>query len=148
MFDLQEEFGSDEKAEREGVWIDLSDESAVKVARLGNADAQKAYRKIPRAIRRNVEEGTMGNKQAIQFIAKFMAQHILKDWKDLVVGGEVLPKYNEELGTKYLVKFRRFRDKIWDISMDDDLFNVGELEEDAKNLPKRSSGISDTVQEK
>ena len=40
---------------------------------------------------------------------------------------------------KMLKKHRRFRDKIWEIAADEGLFNV-DLEEDAKNSPKRSSG--------
>lgn len=138
-FDLGEEFGSNERAEIEGVWVSLGEDAGVKVSRLGNPDAQKAYRKIPRAIRRSIEEGSMGNKQAVQFLAKFMAEHILKDWKGLSLKGKSLPSYTSEYGKKHMEEFRRFRDKIWEISVDDDLFNI-ELEEDVKNLQKVSTG--------
>ena len=90
----------------------------------------------------------MGDKQAIQFMAKFLSEHILKDWKGLASKGKSLPNYTTEEGKKHLIEFRRFRDRVWEIAADDDLFNVGELEEDAKNSSKRSSGTSDTVQEK
>jgi hypothetical protein len=44
-----------------------------------------------------------------------------------------------------MLRFRRFRERIWELSADDDLFNV-EAEEDAKNLPKDFVGGSSTAQ--
>ena len=140
FFNLDEEFGSSEKAEVEGVWVYLGESAQVKVARLANKEAQKAYRKIPKAIRRQIEEGNMSNIQSARFLSKFMASYILRDWKELADAGKLLPTYTTEEGAKFLVKYRRFRDRIWEIANDDDLFNVGELEEDVGNSPARSSG--------
>lgn len=137
-YDLDEELGSNERAEIEGVWVSLSEDAGIKVARLGNPEAQRAYRKIPRPIRNQIEQGTMGNKQSEKFLTHFMAEHVLKDWKGLSENGKSLPSYTAERGAKQL-KRRRFRDRVWEASLDDDLFNV-ELEDDAKNLPARSSG--------
>ncbi len=139
-FDLSDEFGSNETAEIEGVWSYLGETAQVKVARLANKEAQKAYRKMPRAIRKQIEDGNMGSVQSTQFLSKFMATHILKDWKDLADKGKALPKYSAEEGTTFLVKYRRFRDRIWEIANDEDLYNVGELEDDVGNSPARSSG--------
>ncbi len=139
-FDLDEEFGSNETAEIEGVWVYLGEVARVKVARLGNPTTQKAYKKLPKAITRQLDAGTMGNKRTRQFMAKFMGSHILKDWDKIYKKGKLLPAYTSEVGNKYLFEFRRFQDRIWELSLDDDLFNVGEVEEDAGNLPKRSSG--------
>ena len=139
-FDLNEEFGSNETAEVEGVWSYLGETAKIRVARLGNIEAQKAYRKIPAAIRSQIEKGNMGNKQAVQFLAKFLATHILKDWSGLADKGKSLPSYNVEAGVEYLLKYRRFRDRVWETAVDDDLFNVGEIEEDLGNSSKRSSG--------
>lgn len=138
-FDLSDEFGSNERAEIDGVWISLGEEAGVKVARLGNPEAQKAYRRIPKAIRREIENGTMGNKQAVQFLSRFMAENVLKDWKGLSHKGKPLPAYTSEHGVAQLTEFRRFRDRVWEISTDDDLYNV-ELEDDVKNLQKHSDG--------
>ena len=140
FFDLSDEFGSNETAEVEGVWSYLGETAQVKVARLGNKEAQKAYRKIPKAVRNQIEKGNMGNTQSAQFLSKFMSAHILKDWKEMADGGKPLPAYTPEEGAKFLLKYRRFRDRIWEIANDDDLFNVGEIKEDVGNSPKRSSG--------
>ncbi len=137
-FDLDEEFGSNERAEIEGVWVPLGEDAGVKVARMGNPEAQRAYKKIPYAIRREIEGGAMGSKQAVQFLSRFMADQILKDWRGLAEKGKSLPSYTPEHGAKQL-KRRRFRDRVWEISTDDALYNV-ELEDDVKNSPKRSDG--------
>ncbi len=141
-FDLNEEFGSNETAEIEGVWCYLGEEAKVKVARLGNTKTQQAYRKIPKAIRRQLDEGTMGNTQTRQFMSKFMASHILMGWEKMFDGGKVLPAYSSEVGAQFLLKYRRFQDRIWELSLDDDLFNVNEVEDDAGNSSARSSGTS------
>ena len=140
FFDLNEEFGSNETAEVEGVWSYLGATAKIKVARLGNTEAQKAYRKIPKQIRDQIEKGNMGNTQAIQFLSKFLANHILKDWSGLADAGKSLPAYSSETGAEFLLRYRRFRDRVWEIAVDDDLFNVKEVEETAGNSPKRSSG--------
>ena len=137
--DLSEEFGSNERAEIEGVWVSLGEDAGIKVARLGNPEAQKAYRKIPRAITRAIEGGVMGNKEAVKFLSRFMANHILKDWKGLSHKGKPLPAYSSEHGAEHMKEFRRFRDRVWEISVDDDLYNV-ELEDDVGNSSKRSGG--------
>ena len=141
-FDMSDEFGSNERAEIDGVWISLGEDAAVKVARLGNPVAQKAYKKLPKAIRNEIEQGYMGNKQAEQFLSSFMAEHVLKDWKGLSHKGKSLPAYTPEHGARHMndpEHGRRFRDKVWEISTDDALYNV-ELEDDVKNSPKRSDG--------
>ena len=131
--DLSEEFGSNKTAEKEGVWVSLGEEAEVKVARLGNPDAARAYRKIPRSIRRQIEEGTMSNTQAEQFLAEFIARHILKDWKGLMDAGKALSVCTAESAKTFLMKYRRFRERIWEIANDEDLFNVSDAKEEAKN---------------
>ena len=130
--DLAEEYGSNAEAEINGVWVPVGVEAEVKVARLGNVEAQKAYRKIPRPIRRRIEEGYLNDKQAENFICDFLASHILKDWKNLSDGPKPI-KYSSENAIKMLKKYRRFRDKIWELSAEEDLFNTSEVEQDAKN---------------
>ncbi len=140
FFDMSDEFGSNATAEVEGVWSYIGETAKIKVARLGNVEAQKAYRKLPKGVRDQIEKGNMGNTQAIQFLSKFLANHILKDWSGLADGGKSLPTYSSEAGAEYLLKYRRFRDRVWEIAVDDDLFNVKEVEETAGNSPARSSG--------
>ena len=137
-FDISEELGSNETVEIEGVWVPLGGDGKVKVARLGNSKTQEAYRKIPRPIRRQLDEGILSNKQTINFLVKFINDHILKGWEGLSDKGKPI-SYSSETAGQMLRTHRRFRDKIWELSADEALFNV-ELEEDVKNSPARSSG--------
>ena len=142
--DLGEKFGTNPKAEIDGVWQELGGEAAVKVARLGNKEAQRAYKKMPKAVRNMVDEGTMDGTQAESFLAGYLADNILKGWRGLAIDGKDLPDYSPEEGKKFMLRFRRFRERVWELAADDDLFNV-EAEEDAKNLQGLSAGISGTT---
>ena len=131
--DLAEEFGSNKTAEVEGVWATIVEGGRVKVARLGNPEAQKAYKKIPRHIRKMIDDGTMGNKQAEDFLCDFISSQLLKDWEGFVDEGKSLGACNRETAKKFLHKYRRFREKVWEVAADEDLFNIAEVKEEAKN---------------
>ena len=143
--DLSDKYGTNPKAEITGVWQELGSGAAIKIARLGNKEAAKAYKKIPKHIRNMVDEGTLEGTDAEAFLAGYLASNILKDWRGLVDKGEALPVYSTDAGKKFMMKYRRFRERVWELAADDDLFNV-EAEEDAKNLPKDFDGGSGTVQ--
>ncbi len=145
--DIGAEFGSSETASVDGVWVPLGGDAEIKVSRLGNPSAQKAYRQIPRPLRRQIEDGTFSNEQSNNFLSNFMADHLVKDWRNIVEkvvdskGNESLKKvpFSIENAKKMFKKFRRFRDRIWEIASDEDIFNTG-VEEDSKNLQKASGG--------
>lgn len=138
--ELVDAFGSNETAGTEGIWVSLGGDAEVKVSRLGNPEAQAAYRKIPRSTRRQIEDSTMSNKQSDEFLATFMSKHILQDWKNLLDGDPPKDiKFSESSSKKMLLKYRRFRDRIWELSADEDLFNV-EAEKDSGNSSKASDG--------
>lgn len=143
--DLGEKFGSNPKAEIDGVWQELGGGAAIKVARLANKEASKAYKKLPKAVRNAVDEGSLEGTQAETFMARFLAQFILRDWRGLADAGKDLPAYEAEGGKRFMMKYRRFREKVWELALDEDLFNV-ESDADAKNLPGLSTGTSDTSQ--
>ena len=139
FFDLSDEFGSSEKASVEGVWVQLGEKARIRVARLANPAARKAYMKIPKAIRSLHESGNTSNKQMTEFLCRFLGSHILKNWEGMFDKGKSLPAYTEEHGFAFLSKYRRFRDRVWELANDEDLFNV-EVEEAVGNSSKRSSG--------
>ena len=64
-------FGSNETASIEGVWVSLGGDAEILVSRLGNPEAQAAYRRIPRITRRQIEDSTMTNEQSDAFLADF-----------------------------------------------------------------------------
>ncbi len=133
-------FGSNEAASIEGVWVSLGGDAEVKVARLGNPEAQAAYRKIPKSTRRQIEDATMSNQQSDEFLAGFMSKHIVKGWKNLTDGKPPKDVKFSEVNVKaMLIKYRRFRDRIWELAADEDLFNIG-VEEDLGNSSEASAG--------
>lgn len=131
-FDLSEEFGSNPKAEIEGVWVVVGEGAKVLIARLGNPQAQRAYRKIPRAVRAQIEDAALGGAEAKNFLADFMSKHVLLGWEGFSDAGKAL-KYSTESAKKMLAKHRRFSDRIWELTTDDALFNIADEAADAKN---------------
>lgn len=139
MFDFDDAFGSNETAEIDGVWSSLGDGARVKVARLGNPKAQAAYRRLPPTIKRQLEEGTLGETEIKNFLVKFVANNLLKDFEGI---GRKEKSKNDKTklvevpytidNALILLADRRFRDRIWDLASDDALFNVGD-EETVKN---------------
>ncbi len=138
MLDLGDEYGSNEAAGVEGVWIPLRDDASIKLARLGNPEASKAYRKIPRAVRMRLESTGVSDEIVRDFIVAFLADNIVKDWKNLIDGGKSV-LYSHENAVLMMKKHRRFREKVWELTNDEEEFNVEE-EMDAKNLPAPSIG--------
>ena len=130
--DLSEDFGSDAAAGVEGVWAPVGIDAEVKVARIGNSEAQRAYRRIPRAVRRRLEDGFLNDKDSTKWISEFLADNILKDWKGLADDGKAI-KYSRDNAIKMLTKYRRFLDRVWELAKDEDLFNIAEVKSDAKN---------------
>ena len=135
--DLQRAFGSSETASVDGVWVPLDGDAKVKVARVGHPQAIKAYRRLPRHIQIAIERADPESGQVRDYLVQYMAEHILRDWENLAdgltkEGKDKTLKYSVENAKLMLRKYRRFRDRIWEIANDEDLFNT-EMAEDAKN---------------
>lgn len=134
MLNYDDAFGTNERAEVEGVKVPLGEGAWVKVARLGNPKARRAYLRIPAPIRRQLDEGILPEKETKQFLVKYIANNLLLDFGGIgkKVKGKVTEiKYSVDNAMELLAG-RRFRDKIWDLASDEDLFNVEE-DEDVKN---------------
>ena len=132
-------FGSNETAGIEGVAVPLGGGTEITVARLGNVKAQEAYRALPEVTRRMIEEGLMEDEEAVEFLSKFMVDHLLKGWKGFNDDGKPLP-FSHKNASRMLKKHRRFRNRIWDLASDEKIFNVPESERAAGNSQQPSSG--------
>lgn len=100
--DILKSFATDSKKENEGVWIDVSPDSAILVARA----ATRAY---GRSLSKEVEryQAALGTKDDVaddtsdMIMCKVMAEHILLDWKGLSYGGEPM-EYSKANAAKLL----------------------------------------------
>lgn len=137
-FELNQ-FKVDPSLERDGVWTNLDENAKVLIARTGNSNFQKAYRKIPSGIRRMMENETLSDELASQTMAELMSKTILLDWDGISENGKEL-KYSVETAKVMLHKYPEFRSVIWDIANQFQIFHNATLEESAKNSKGASNG--------
>ena len=97
--------------EVEGVWKEFPGGCAIKIARWGNPDYDKALRALAtkdRALLANNDD--VSHARMLEITIKIMANTIIKDTRGFAIGG-VEVKYTPEIGMKIL-KDRNFREKV------------------------------------
>lgn len=86
---LYDTFSTDEDLEVNGVWIDYGD-FRVKIASAGtnNKAFEKYAEKKFKPVRKMIDLGTLGNKQAMRIMADVYAHTVIKDWETKDEEGE------------------------------------------------------------
>jgi len=144
-FDLKKQFATSEVLEIEGVWEDLDkgeegeDAPGILVARVGNKAYLKEYQKVPRGLRRQLEQGTLPEGAGEQIINKLLAKTILLDWRGIQDDG-VEVSYSFESALAKLTEYKDFRELVWEVGNSMERFRQIHLEEEEKNLGSASSG--------
>ncbi len=131
-FDLNTQFAMDETGEVEGIWEDLGDGATILIARAGNPNYIRAYQKISRGIRNQIDNGSLQEERTKVIAAKIIAVHVILDWKGLYNEGKVV-KYSPETAEKMLLRYPDFREMVWDLANDFARFRKDALVDDAKN---------------
>lgn len=137
-FDFRK-FATDQKKEVEGTWEDIGGGAALLIARAGNSKFQEEYAKIPKGVRRMLENNTIETKSADELICGILARTILLDWKNMLLDGEPV-KYSEDTAKEMLLTYPDFRNMVWEFSNDFQRFHEEGKKEDAKNSKSASSG--------
>ncbi len=130
--DLDKQYKTSPDLEEHGVWEEVGDGAKLLVARTNNPAYVRAYRRIPRGIRRQFEAGTLSESMSDGIICGIMAKTVLLDFKNLAIGGKAL-KYSEEAAKKILADYPDFRELVWQIANETQRFHEDSVEEDAKN---------------
>lgn len=116
------QFDVDQNLETQGVWEDIGDGAWLLVARAGNDNWNAEYQRMPRTIRRKIEnppKGAEGFRD--EKICELMANTILLDWKGLADEGKEI-RYSKENAKKLLLKYPEFRDFVFQLSNDSNRF--------------------------
>ncbi len=148
--DISKRFGTSKKLEFDGVWQELGDGAAIRIARWNNRRFSELKRQLERKYRAQQKDNKLPEKIAEQVIVETMAHAILLDWRGLELNGQKLPAYTPEEGIKALsdigdtdkegVNMGEFRDFVAGLSMDANNFRLEREAEAAKNLPASSAG--------
>ena len=136
-FDLQKEFATDEKSELEGIWENVGIGAKVLVARVGNKNYTERFKRLGKGLQRQLDRGTLPEDNQAAILISIMADTILLDWDGFSDGGEAVI-YSKDKAKEMLKKYPDFRQFIWDIANDIELYRVRDREEDLGNLPAPS----------
>lgn len=133
--DLKKEFATNKQAEVDGIWEDMGGGCKVLIARIGNENYSKTFRKISKPYQNAIRRGTLGNEKAEELLIQAMADSIVLDWQGLEEDGKVV-KYSKEECVRVLKEYKDFRDHINDLAGSIALFKLQADEESEKNSKK------------
>lgn len=130
--DLFTSFASDLKKETEGVWIKISPDAEIKVARAGTrAYSRQLQKELERYELALATKDDIADDTSDMILVNLMADHVLVDWKGIKFKGEDMP-YTKE-NAKTVLKLKDFRRLVMKHSEDLANFKAAEDEAAVKN---------------
>lgn len=130
---LAKVFGTDKSKEQEGVWIEMGEGGAIKVARMGNPSYSKKFQKLTKPYKQAIRRETLSDEIAERILVDSMAEHILLDWKGIEdENGNEIP-YSLETAKKLLSDLKDFRNYISEMATSIENFKEEEDEGTEKN---------------
>lgn len=133
--DLKKEYGTDKDKELAGVWEDFGGGCKVLIARIGNENYSKVFRRISKPYQNAIRRGTLGNEKAEDLLIQAMAESIVLDWKGMEEDGKPV-KYSKEECMRVLKAYKDFRDEISERAGSMELFKREMDAESEKNSKK------------
>jgi len=107
----------DSKAESEGLWFDFAG-SQFKISSTSNPEYQKYVTKLQLPHRKKIAQGKLEPEIGVELIAKALAGHVLRDWKDVyTVDGKEVP-FDVEIAKTAIMANEDLRDFILDTASD------------------------------
>jgi hypothetical protein len=139
--DLRQSFGTNQQAEKEGVWIPLSETTAILVARATNPEFKKVLRRLMAPHKIAVRQDTLGEDVAEPLFIQAMAKAVLLDWRELALDGEAIA-YSEANARRLLTELPDFRNFVWETASDAATFREAEMEAAEGNSEPTPHGAS------
>lgn len=131
--DLEDQFGYDDDLAVEGVWVNVTQETRLKIARWNNPRFQQVYREETKPYREQIDSG-MAEEDLIEEIGHVvMAKTVLLDWEELYVDGESVGQYTQEKAKELLDNYPDFRDLVMNHARKNEHFQREKEEEDRGN---------------
>lgn len=126
-------FGTNEKLELEGVWVDMGEGGSIKIARAGNPENKRLLKRLIAPHKQALRADNLPVDVLEKLTIEAMSRTILLDWKGIDDSeGKPLP-YSQEEAVRQLTKFKDFRDYVAAISADMKVFQDTSTEVAAKN---------------
>ena len=126
-------FGTNERLEQDGVWVDLGDGGSVKVARAGNKANRKLLKRLVGPHKAALRSDRLPDDVLEKLTIECMARTILLDWRGIEEDDGKNVEYSVENAIRLLTAYKDFRDQIAASSADLALYQDAAEEAAAKN---------------
>jgi len=134
--DIKKAFATDKEKEKNGVWLDVGPNCKTLIARVGNPNYLREFKRLTKVHTQSIRRGIMEEEVADAILIKVMAKTILLDWEGMEEDGEPIP-YSVDAAIRLLTMYKDFRDLISEISNTMDAYKV-EVEEDSEKNSQSS----------
>jgi hypothetical protein len=133
-------FKTDSSLEAQGVWIELGEGAAIRVARVGNSKNAALFSRLTDdpEYKRKEKMGTLTDSENEAIVVRTLGETILLDWRGFKENGEDV-KYSQEKAFEML-KFRDFRRIVQEAANDADNFRSEQVKIALEALKKSSNG--------
>jgi hypothetical protein len=130
--DLKKEYATDKKAEIEGIEKDFGNGCFIKIARIGNSEYKKAFRKITKPYEKAIRRGNVSEDLADKFMIEALSKTIVLGWRGMQEDGKDVP-YSVDECTRILTEYPDLREQIYEIANEMESFKIEDDEELEKN---------------
>ena len=137
--DISKEFGTDERLEEEGAWVDIGDGTLLCVARIGNKKYAKYFERLMKPHRAQFRTGNIPIELQEVNVTKTLAKTVLLGWENLTYQGKLL-EYSVDNAIMVMSDLKDFRTMVTEIAGEMGTFKEEEVEETEKNSERSSGG--------
>lgn len=130
--DISKKFGTSEKLENEGVWVDLGDGAQILVARAGNKENRELIKRLIAPHKVQLRHNKLPDEVLTKLTIEAMSTTILLDWKGIEENGKTVA-YNRDNAIRLLTDYKDFRDQVSGFSNEMELFQAEEKAAITKN---------------
>lgn len=125
------DFATDIDAEENGRWFDLGSDSSIQLRSFDSKKSRDVRKSLMLPYTAKVRAGKeLSDEEQEDVTIKQMAKAIIVDWKGFKENGKSIP-FNAVNAENYLRKYKKFRNLVAQLVIEDDSFKA-ELKEDAE----------------
>lgn len=132
---LKKLFGTNKKAETEGIWIDYAEGISMKIARMGGSNTEYGNYLAAqlKPYKFQMEKGTLPDSKAREILIDVVARYVLKDWKGVTDSKGKEIEFSAEKAKEVLAEYPELLNDLRIVAEDHRQFAAETLEETAKN---------------
>lgn len=131
---LDKFFKTDSEVEKQGVWMDIDDNTGFLVKRWNDSNPQMkaAFAAHYKPYARQIEMGTLSPAKEREIMTKIFVNSCLIDWKGVEINGVATP-FSKEAAVDFLINLPALFDALMEHAKDFKNFKVDDAKEDVGN---------------